>query len=79
MTGRLLGKLFTSRDEYVLATKVFFPTGPGANDRGLSRKHIMAGIDASLRRLGTDHVDLYKTHCWDDEHRSRRPWRPCTR
>jgi aryl-alcohol dehydrogenase-like predicted oxidoreductase len=67
ITGRLLGKLFRSRDAYVLATKVYYPTGPGPNDRGLSRKHILASIDASLRRLGTDHVDLYQIHRWDDE------------
>jgi aryl-alcohol dehydrogenase-like predicted oxidoreductase len=67
VTGRLLGKLFSRRDDYVLATKVFFPMGPGVNDRGLSRKHILAGIDASLRRLGTDHVDLYQIHRWDGE------------
>src|SRR6266536_768737 len=65
ITGRLLAKLFSRRDDYVLATKVFFPMGPGPNDRGLSRKHILAGIDASLRRLGTDYVDLYQIHRWD--------------
>jgi aryl-alcohol dehydrogenase-like predicted oxidoreductase len=67
ITGRLLGKLFPTRDDYVLATKVYFPMGEGANDKGLSRKHIMASIDASLRRLGTDHVDLYQIHRWDYE------------
>jgi 1-deoxyxylulose-5-phosphate synthase len=67
ITGRLLGKLFRHRDDYVLATKVYFPMGPGANDRGLSRKHVMASIDASLRRLGTDYVDLYQIHRWDYE------------
>src|SRR5829696_2287805 len=67
ITGRLLAKLFGRRDDYVLATKVFFPMGPGPNDRGLSRKHVLAGIDGSLRRLGTDHVDLYQIHRWDDE------------
>nr|WP_228559037.1 aldo/keto reductase [Catenulispora pinisilvae] len=67
VTGRILPKLFAHRDDYVLATKVFFPTGPGANDSGLSRKHIMASIDASLRRLGTDYVDLYQIHRWDPE------------
>jgi aryl-alcohol dehydrogenase-like predicted oxidoreductase len=51
----------------VLATKVFYPTGPGPNDRGLSRAHIMSAVDASLRRLGTDHVDLYQVHRWDPE------------
>ena len=67
ITGRLLDKLFTSRDSYVLATKIYFPMGDGPNDRGLSRKHILAGIDASLSRLGTDHVDLYQIHRWDYE------------
>jgi aryl-alcohol dehydrogenase-like predicted oxidoreductase len=65
ITGHLLGKLFPNRDDHVLATKVFNPMGDGPNDRGLSRKHILAGIDASLRRLGTDYVDLYQTHRWD--------------
>jgi aryl-alcohol dehydrogenase-like predicted oxidoreductase len=65
ITGRLLGKLFARREDYVLATKVYYPTGPGPNDRGLSRAHIMAAIDASLRRLGTDYVDLYQVHRWD--------------
>ena len=67
ITGRLLAKLFPSRDDYVLATKVYYPMGPGANDRGLSRKHVLASIDASLARLGTDHVDLYQIHRWDGE------------
>jgi 1-deoxyxylulose-5-phosphate synthase len=67
ITGRLLGKLFPRRDDYVLATKVYFPTGSGPNDRGLSRKHVLASIDASLSRLGTDHVDLYQIHRWDHE------------
>lgn len=65
ITGRLLAKHFADRDDYVLATKVYFPMGPGPNDRGLSRKHVLAAIDASLRRLGTDHVDLYQVHRWD--------------
>jgi 1-deoxyxylulose-5-phosphate synthase len=65
ITGRLLGKFFR-REEVVVATKVFFPTGPGKNDRGLSRKHIFAAIDASLGRLGMDFVDLYQIHRWDD-------------
>jgi aryl-alcohol dehydrogenase-like predicted oxidoreductase len=63
-TGRLLPK-FLGRDQFVLATKVFMPMGEGQNDRGLSRKHIMSAIDASLRRLGTDYVDLYQIHRWD--------------
>jgi 1-deoxyxylulose-5-phosphate synthase len=67
VTGRLLAKLFPRRDDYVLATKVYYPTGAGPNDRGLSRKHVLASIDASLRRLGTDHVDLYQIHRWDNE------------
>jgi 1-deoxyxylulose-5-phosphate synthase len=67
VTGELLRELFPNRDDYVLATKVYHAMGEGPNDRGLSRKHIMAGIDASLRRLGTDHVDLYQIHRYDPE------------
>jgi len=67
ITGRLLAKLFARRDDYVLATKVYFPMGPGPDDRGLSRKHILAAIDASLTRLGVEYVDLYQIHRWDDE------------
>ena len=52
ITGSLLGRLFGRREDYVLATKVYFPMGPGPNDRGLSRKHVLAAIDASLQRLG---------------------------
>ena len=63
-TGRLISKFF-SRDQVVVATKVHGSTGPGENDRGLSRKHILAGIDASLGRLGMDYVDLYQIHRWD--------------
>jgi 1-deoxyxylulose-5-phosphate synthase len=63
-TGRLLPK-FLSRDEMVVATKVFMPMGPGQNDGGLGRKHILSAIDASLSRLGMDHVDLYQIHRWD--------------
>jgi aryl-alcohol dehydrogenase-like predicted oxidoreductase len=65
LTGKLLGALFADRDDYVLATKVFYPTSAAPTGKGLSRKHIMAAIDASLRRLGTDHVDLYQVHRWD--------------
>ena len=65
VTGRLLPKFFPRRDDYVLATKVCLPMGDGPNDRGLSRKHVMASIDASLTRLGTDYVDLYQIHRWD--------------
>ncbi|MBB4942567.1 aryl-alcohol dehydrogenase-like predicted oxidoreductase [Streptosporangium album] len=67
VTGRLLRKIFPGRDDYVLATKVFFPVGKGVNDSGLSRKHIHSAIDGSLRRLGTDYVDLYQIHRWDSE------------
>jgi len=67
ITGRLLPRYFTRRDEYVLATKVRGAMGDGPNDKGLSRKHILSGIDASLRRLGLDHVDLYQIHRWDAE------------
>jgi 1-deoxyxylulose-5-phosphate synthase len=65
ITGRLLRKFLTRRSDYVLATKVYFPVGPGPNDKGLSRKHIMAAIDDSLARLGTDYVDLYQIHRFD--------------
>jgi aryl-alcohol dehydrogenase-like predicted oxidoreductase len=65
VTGRLLGKLFGMREEYVLATKVCMRTMPGENGRGLSRKHVLASIDASLERLGHDYVDLYQIHRWD--------------
>jgi aryl-alcohol dehydrogenase-like predicted oxidoreductase len=67
VSGRLLSRLFRNRDDYVLATKVFNPMGPGLNERGLSRKHVMSSIDASLRRLGTDYVDLYQIHRFDPE------------
>jgi len=66
VTGRMLDK-FARREEVVIATKVFFPTGESPNQRGLSRLHIMRAIDASLRRLGTDYVDLYQIHRWDYE------------
>jgi aryl-alcohol dehydrogenase-like predicted oxidoreductase len=65
VTGRLLRKLFGMREEYVVATKVRGTTMPGVNGRGLSRKHILASIDASLERLGLDYVDLYQIHRWD--------------
>jgi aryl-alcohol dehydrogenase-like predicted oxidoreductase len=64
VTGRLLPK-YLAREEMVVATKVFNPMGPGENQRGLSRKHVLAAIDASLTRLGMDYVDLYQTHRWD--------------
>jgi len=54
-----------SRDDLVLATKVRFSTGPGTNNIGLSRKHILTGVENSLRRLGTDYIDIYQIHGWD--------------
>ncbi|MGA8724732.1 MAG: aldo/keto reductase [Acidimicrobiales bacterium] len=63
-TGRLLPK-FLGRDEMVVATKVFMPMTPGENGGGLSRKHILSAIDASLARLDMDYVDLYQIHRWD--------------
>jgi aryl-alcohol dehydrogenase-like predicted oxidoreductase len=64
ISGRVLPKLI-SREELVLATKVHGRTTPGENGRGLSRKHVLAAIDASLQRLGLDYVDLYQIHRWD--------------
>jgi aryl-alcohol dehydrogenase-like predicted oxidoreductase len=65
----VLGKALKGvrRESYELFTKVYWPTGPGKNDRGLSRKHIMESADASLKRLGTDHIDLYQAHRFDFE------------
>ncbi len=63
-TGRLLPKYF-SRDEVVVATKVYMPMTPGENGGGLSRKHILSAIDASLQRLDMEYVDLYQIHRWD--------------
>jgi aryl-alcohol dehydrogenase-like predicted oxidoreductase len=65
LTGRLLPRLFETREEYVVATKVHGRTMPGENGAGLSRKHILASIDASLQRLELDYVDLYQIHRWD--------------
>jgi aryl-alcohol dehydrogenase-like predicted oxidoreductase len=65
---RVVGKAlldYAPREDVVIATKVFNPMGDGPNNRGLSRKHIMAAIDSSLQRLRTDHVDLYQIHRWD--------------
>jgi aryl-alcohol dehydrogenase (NADP+) len=66
VVGRAL-KEFVPRDEVVIATKVFNPMGVDPNQRGLSRKHIHHAIDSSLRRLGTDYVDLYQIHRFDYE------------
>jgi len=65
--GRALKAFGVRRDEIVVATKLFHPMGPGPNQRGLSRKHILHAIDASLRRLGLDYVDLYQIHRFDRE------------
>lgn len=64
VVGRAL-RDFAKREDVVIATKVFSDMGPGPNDRGLSRKHILSSIDSSLKRLGTDYVDLYQIHRWD--------------
>ncbi len=64
IVGRAL-KEYARRDEVVIATKVYFPTGDGPNRSGLSRKAIHQEVDHSLRRLGTDYIDLYQTHFWD--------------
>jgi 1-deoxyxylulose-5-phosphate synthase len=66
VVGRAL-KDFAPRDQVVIATKAFNPMGEGPNDRGLSRKHLFDAIDASLRRLGVDYVDLYQIHRFDPE------------
>ena len=63
--GKALHEFAASRDDVLIASKVFFEMGEGPNDRGLSRKHILSSIDASLKRLGTDYVDLYQIHRWD--------------
>jgi aryl-alcohol dehydrogenase (NADP+) len=64
LTGRLLREM-AMREDVVVATKVYFPTGEGPNRGGLSRKHVLHAIDASLGRLGLDYVDLYQIHRWD--------------
>ncbi|QJE02146.1 aldo/keto reductase [Massilia forsythiae] len=66
IVGRAL-KDFTRREETVIATKLYYPMGKGPNRGGLSRKAIMTEVDASLRRLGTDYIDLYQIHRWDDD------------
>jgi 1-deoxyxylulose-5-phosphate synthase len=62
--GRALRDL-TRRDEVVIATKVYFPLHPALNSGGLSRKAILREVDASLKRFGTDYIDLYQIHRWD--------------
>ena len=63
--GRALNDFGPGRDRIMIATKVFYPISDDANDRGLSRKHIFNSIDLSLKRLGTDYVDLYQIHRFD--------------
>jgi aryl-alcohol dehydrogenase-like predicted oxidoreductase len=67
ISEEIVGKwlLRQRRDDLVIATKVRFPMGTGPNDLGLSRKHILSSIEASLKRLQTDYIDLYQVHCWD--------------
>jgi aryl-alcohol dehydrogenase-like predicted oxidoreductase len=65
IVGRWLKK--QPRNDLVIATKVRFPMGSGPNDVGLSRKHILHSVEASLRRLQTDYIDLYQVHCWDEK------------
>ncbi len=64
ITGKLLNRM-RKRHEVVIATKCFWPMSDGPNDRGLSRKHLMESVDASLKRLGTDYIDLYQIHRFD--------------
>lgn len=66
VVGRILLQ-HARREELVLASKAYYPTGPGPNQRGLSRKHLFHAIDASLRRIGTDYLDLYIVHGFDPE------------
>lgn len=65
LTGKLLREFQPNREKLVIATKVFNPMSDEPNDRGLSRKHIMASIDRSLKRLGVDYIDLYQIHRFD--------------
>lgn len=67
VTGRYLREFFTSREDYVLASKVYFKFSERPNQGGLSRKHIFAAVDDSLKRLGTEYIDLYQIHRWDYE------------
>ena len=65
ITGRAFKKVGIARDDVVISTKVEGPMGPGPNDSGASRYHIKNQVKASLKRLGTDHIDLYQIHAWD--------------
>lgn len=66
IVGKVLNRL-RKRHQVVIATKAYWPVGEGPNDRGLSRKHLFEGVDASLKRLGTDYIDLYQIHRYDHE------------
>jgi len=65
LSEEIVGQVLRGRDDVLVATKVRMAMGPGPNDAGLSRQHIVSGCEASLRRLGTDHIDLYQVHEWD--------------
>ena len=65
IVGKWLAANPAQREQMVVATKARFPVGAGPNDLGTSRRHLRAALDASLRRLGTDHIDLYQMHAWD--------------
>jgi aryl-alcohol dehydrogenase-like predicted oxidoreductase len=79
VTEEILGRwLRRKRHRFILATKCFAPTGPSPFDAGNSRKHILAAVDASLRRLQTDYIDLYQLHDYDRLRRSTRHWAPST-
>lgn len=67
LSEEIVGQWLARQDRrtFIVATKVRFPMGDGPNDAGVSRKHILESVDDSLRRLGTDYIDLYQVHCWD--------------
>ena len=68
LSERVVGRAVKGRrHDFVIGTKGFIPTGPGVNDRGLSRKHLVAAVEASLRRLDSDYIDLYQVHYWDPD------------
>lgn len=68
LSEEIVGEVLEGRrDDVLIATKVRMPMGPGPNDAGLSRQHVIAGCEASLRRLRTDHIDLYQVHEWDGQ------------
>ena len=76
----ILGQAVSGRrDRVLLATKARMPAGEGPNDAGLSRHHIIRQCEESLRRLGTDYIDLYQAHEWDGVTPLEEPWRPSTR